>query len=75
MNFNLQFDSRPCLDVEILDDEVVEGRETFNVTLSTSLQLQYQLQYNVSTVTITDSDSVLIATSSLGAYEFTYFSC
>ena len=74
MDFNLRFDNEPCLDVVILDDEVVEGRETFNVTLSTS-HLEVQFQKNVSTVTITDSDSMLIETSRLGAYEFTYFSC
>ena len=62
MDFNLRFENQPCLNVVILNYEVVEGRETFNVTISTS-HLEVQFQKNVSTVTIIDSDSMLIATS------------
>ena len=56
MDFNLQFDRRPCLDVVILDDEVVEGRETFTVTLSTS-HPDIQILDNQAIITILDTDA------------------
>ena len=56
MDFNLRFDSQPCLDVVILDDEVVEEIETFTVTLSIS-HPDIQIHNNQTIIEIFDTDA------------------
>ena len=56
MDINLRFDRRPCLNVVILDDEVVEERELFTVTLSTS-HPDIQILQNQTIIIIFDRDT------------------
>ena len=82
MDFNLRFDNEPCLDVAILDDEVVEGRETFTVTLSTS-HPDIQIHQDQIIINIIDTDAevslpaVLLVAEDEGTVQvcalFTYF--
>ena len=57
MDLGLRFGRRPCLDVVILDDEVVEEIETFTVTLSTSHPDIQILDNNQTIITIFDTDA------------------
>ena len=68
MDFNLRFDRQPCLDVVILDDEVVEEMETFTVTLSTS-HPDIQIRENRTIIAIFDTDSEVSVTVELSVAE------
>ena len=68
MDFNLRFDSQPCLDVVILDDEVVEEMETFTVTLSTS-HPDIQIRDNQVNIVIFDTDSEVSVPAMLSVAE------
>ena len=68
MDFNLRFDNQPCLDVVILDDEVVEEMETFTVTLSIS-HPDIQVRDNQAIIAIFDTDSEVSVPAALSVAE------
>lgn len=45
-----------CVNIAIIDDELLEGNQTFTVTL-TSLDSDVVLRDNMTTITITDNES------------------
>ena len=57
------FSSRQCLVIEILDDQVVEGNETFSVHLSTSDSAVRSFTQGSTVVHIIDNDGMKINNS------------
>lgn len=62
MDFDFIMDSMAeCLDINITDDLLVEGNETFTVTLTLlTTDLGVVIENNMTVVTITDDEGILV---------------